>query len=143
MQVACCGFEGREPPGDTPLTMAWLTETGDPSGVVLADVHLEHPDDGTTVVVRSTPDGGEQRWTVTESFAGRDMPPVVATDDGGALLLFYDPILMPDTPAVLYDFRPDGSVDTFQVGPYRYAAAMHSSRFIITFNDGYLKLALP
>ena len=143
MQVGCCGFEGREPPEDTPLTMAWLTETGDPSGVVLADVHLEHPNDDTTVVVRTAPDGSEQRWTVTKSFAGRDMPPVVATDDGGALLLFYDPILMPDTPAVLYDFRPDGSVDTFQVGPYRYAAAMHSSRFIITFNDGYLKLALP
>ena len=142
MQVGCCGFDDRSPPAETPLTMAWVTATGEPSGVVLADVHLEYPGDDSTVVVRTAPGGSEQRWAVPTMLAGRDMPPVVATDDGGALLWMFDSVAA-ESPPILYDFRPDGSIDTFQVGGFLYAAALHSSRFIIVFDDGYVRLELP
>ena len=143
MQVGCCGFDDRSPRADTPLTMAWVTSAGEPSGVVLPDVHLEYPDDDSTVVVRTDPDDSERRWTVPTMLAGRDMPPVVATDDGGALLFFYDYLGSPETPALLYEFRPDGTVDTFQVGQYQYAAAVHSARFIVVFDGAYVRLSLP
>jgi len=111
--------------------------------VVLAGVHLEYPGDESTVVVRTDPDGSEQRWNVLGRLAGRDMPPVVATADGGALLWMYDPYLTPDGPAVLYDLRPDGSGDTFLMGTYQYSVALHASRFIVVLDGAYIRLALP
>jgi len=143
MQVGCCGFGERSPAVDTPLTMAWVTSAGEPSGVVLPEVHLEYPGDDSTIVVRTDVNGSEERWTVPSMLAGRDMPPVVATDDGGALLWMYDVMFADAPPPLLYDFLPDGTVDTFQLGRYQYAAALHSSRFVIAFSNGYVKLTLP
>jgi hypothetical protein len=94
------------------------------------------------VVVRS--DGAtELRWTLAGVQSGRDMPEVVATDDGGALLWLYDGLAAPDVPAVLYELRPDGTSDALAVGGYTDAAAMHSSRFVVVFDDdGYAVLRL-
>lgn len=143
MQVGCCGNQGRLPRADALLSMPWVTPTGAPSDVVLTEVHLEYPGDDTTVVVRTAPDRSEQRWIVSTPLVGRDMPEAVATGDGGALLFFYDAIGDPGTPAVLYDFRPDGYIDTYELGAYQFAVALHSSRFVITLNDGYVKLTVP
>lgn len=148
VSVGCCGFDDRLPPVDNRLAMAWVTPTGEPSGVVLPEVFLEYPASRTeTIVVRAEGDT-EQRWTVPALLAGRDMPPVVATDDGGALVWMYDPIGDPDTPAVLYDLRPDGTIDTYQLGDLRYVAAMHPSRVLIAYtgsgaDDPYVRLTLP
>ncbi|MGB8858688.1 MAG: hypothetical protein WCC60_05505 [Ilumatobacteraceae bacterium] len=144
-QVGCCGFDGRLPAADAAPAMAWVTPAGAPSGVIVPEVHLEYPGDGTTIVVRTAVDGGEQRWTVPAMLAGRDMPPVAATDDGGALVWMYDPIGAPEVPAVLYDLRPSGAVETFDVGDIKYVAAMHASRVLIA-TDGetsYVRIVLP
>lgn len=144
MQVGCCGFEARMPAAGTPVAMPWVAPGGEPSGVVVPEVHLEYPGDDTTTVVRTAVDGSEGRWTVPQLLAGRDMPAVAAAADGGALVWMYDQIGAPDTPAVLYDLRPDGTVDTFEMGRFRYVAAMHSSRFVVcTDGETYVRVALP
>ena len=144
MEVGCCGFGERLPVAGASLAMAWVTPTGEPSGVVVPEVHLEYPGDGTTVVVRTAIDAGEQRWTVPAMLAGRDMPAVAAAADGGALVWMYDPIGAPDTPAMLYDLRADGTVDVFAMGEFKYVAAMHPARFVVS-HDGemYVRIALP
>ena len=144
MQVGCCGFGERLPAAGTAVAMAWVSPTGEPSGAVVPAVHLEYPGDDTTIVVRTAADGAEQRWPVPAMLAGRDMPPVAAADDGGALVWLFDPIGAPETPAVLYDLRPDGTVDMFAMGEFDYLGALHSSRVVICWNgDTYARIALP
>ncbi|MEO5723364.1 MAG: hypothetical protein ABIQ39_07495 [Ilumatobacteraceae bacterium] len=151
MQLGCCGFEDRLPVADAPLAMAWVTPLGEPSGVIVPEVHLEHPGGAITIVVRTAVDGSEVRWTVPAVLAGRDMPPVAATDDGGALVWMYDGFVTPEVPAVLYDLRPDGTVDTFEMGDMgnlgnlEYVASMHSSRVLVAMDSrrSYVRVALP
>ena len=72
------------------------------------------------------------------------MPAVAAAADGGALVWMYDPIGAPDTPAMLYDLRADGTVDVFAMGEFKYVAAIHPARFVVS-HDGemYVRIALP
>jgi hypothetical protein len=124
--------------------LSWVTPSGEPSGVTVAEVFLEYPPSrAETVVVRS--EGGvERRWEVPAMLAGRDMPPVAATADGGALVWMYDGMGSPETPAVLYDLRPDGSIVTHALGELQYVVAMHSSRFLVAFaGDSFVRITLP
>lgn len=146
VSVGCCGHGDRQPLLDSTELLPWVSPAGDPSGATMPEVFLEYPPAGDMVVVRS--DGtAEQRWTLAGVQPGRDMPNVVATDDGGALLWLYDGLgASPDTRAVLYDLRPDGSVDMFAVGNYTYVAAMHASRVLIAIGvvtEGYAIIRLP
>lgn len=144
MEVGCCGFEDRLPPEGSTVALGWVAPDGQPSGVMLPEVFLEYPPTRTETVVVRSEGGVEQRWSVPAPLAGRDMPPVAATDDGGALVWMYDEVGSPETPAVLYDLRPDGSIDTYSLGDLQYLAAMHSSRVIIAYaGDSFIRITLP
>ena len=143
VSVGCCGHGDRQPSLDTPLLMAWVDQAGQPLGVAGPEVWLEYPDGDTMVVVRSFADS-QQRWTLPGVQSGRDMPPVVATDDGGALMWLDDWGGGPEPPAVLYEMRPDGSIESYAMGSYNTPVAMHSSRFVVVLgDDGYVRLRLP
>lgn len=144
MEVGCCGFDERLPPAGNQLALVWVAPDGLPSGVRLPEVFLEYPPSRSETVVVRSEGGVEQRWSVPAMLAGRDMPPVTATDDGGALVWMYDGTGSPETPAVLYDLRPDGSVDAYPLGDLEYVAAMHSSRVVVAYaGDAFVRITLP
>lgn len=144
MEVGCCGFGERLPPAGSEVELAWVTPDGEPSGVMIPEVFLEYPASRTDTVVVRNENGVEQRWTVPAMLGGRDMPPVAATADGGALVWMYDGMGSPDTPAVLYDLRPDGSIDTYALGDLQYVAAMHASRVVVAYaGDSFVRITLP
>ena len=90
VSVGCCdGAPIRPVPTEAPV-MAWV----DSSGASVADdgpqMSIELHDDGSLDVIRR--DGGaELRWNVADVGPIRGMPALVATDDGGAMMLVYDP----------------------------------------------------
>jgi hypothetical protein len=94
-------------------------------------------------VVRSDA-GVEQRWVLDGTIGGRDMPMVTPTDDGGVLLWQYDGLGAPDVPPVLYEGRPDGSVERYDLPGLNYPSVLSPARFLVLFGAaGYVRVDLP
>jgi hypothetical protein len=89
VSVGCCGPDPVRPGSGDALVMRWV----DSSGAAAVDdgpqMSVALRDDGSLDVVRR--DGAaELRWNVADVGLVRGMPAVVATDDGGAMMLVYD-----------------------------------------------------
>lgn len=106
VSVGCCGPDPVRPGTGDALVMGWV----DSSGAAAVDdgpqMSVELRDDGSLDVVRR--DGAaELRWNVADVGLVRGMPAVVATDDGGAMMLVYD---MGSTAARIVAMFSDGAV---------------------------------
>lgn len=143
VQVGCCGFDDRQPALDAPVVMAWVSADGTELPTLATDTWIEYSNDGTATVVRSD-NGVQQRWTLTGVIRGRDMPLLVATDDGGILLWQYDSFGAPDVAPVLYEGRPDGTVEQYSLPGFNYPSVLNPARFAVLLNaDGYVRVDLP
>jgi hypothetical protein len=72
------------------------------------------------------------------------MPLLVATDDGGILLWQYDGLGAPDVAPVLYEGRPDGTVEQYGLPGFNYPSVLSPARFAVLLNaDGYVRVDLP
>ena len=72
------------------------------------------------------------------------MPMVTPTDDGGVLLWQYDGLGAPEVPPVLYEGRPDGSVERYDLPGFNYPSVLSPARFLVLFGaDGYVRVDLP
>jgi len=90
VSVGCCDFAPVRPDASQAPTMAWV----DSSGAVIVDeapqMSVEPREDGSLDVIRR--DGAEEvRWNVADVGPVRGMPKLVATDDGGAMMLLFGP----------------------------------------------------
>lgn len=141
VEVGCCGHGARQPPADGHLGIGWVDPAGAPIGLLPVDTWLEYPTATGVDVVRS--DGGVQRrWTLSDFVGGRDMPQLIATDDGGALLWSYDGLGDPSAPAVLYVLRPDGSVHRSVMTGYQWALLHHSGLVVVWDGEQYYRVVL-
>jgi hypothetical protein len=144
VEVPCCGNPGSQPSPDEELVMGWASAAGGALPMLTTDVWIEYAADDTATVVRSDA-GVERRWTLDGRVGGRDMPLVVATDDGGVLLWQYDGLGAPELAPVLYEGRPDGSVDQFELPGFNYPNAMNADRSLVLYaaDSGYVRTQLP
>ena len=143
VQVGCCGHGDRQPALDEPVVMAWVSAGGTELPTLATDTWIEFANDGTATVVRSD-SGTQKRWTLTGAIGGRDMPLLVATDDGGILLWQYDGLGAPDVAPVLYEGRPDGTVEQYGLPGFNYPSVLSPARFAVLLNaDGYVRVDLP
>ncbi len=144
VQVGCCGHGDRQPAVDEPVVMGWVSANGGALPPLATEVWIEYAADGAATVVRSDA-GTEHRWTFDGPIGGRDMPLVVATTDGGVLLWQYDGLGAPDVPPVLYEGRPDGSIDRYDLPGFNYPSALLPDRSLVLFtaDAGYVRTQLP
>lgn len=144
VQVGCCGHGDRQPAVDEPVVMGWVSADGGALAPLATEVWIEYAADGAATVVRSDADS-EQRWTFDGPIGGRDMPMVVAATDGGVLLWQYDGLGAPDVSPVLYEGRPGGSIDRFDLPGFDYPRALQPDRWLLlyTADAGYVRTRLP
>lgn len=144
VQVGCCGHGDTQPSVDETVVMGWVSASGGALPLLATDVWIEYGADDAATVVRSD-DGVEQRWTFDGPIGGRDMPMLVATADGGVLLWQYDGMISADVPPVLYEGRPDGSTDRYDLPGFAYPSVLHPDRWVLLFtaDAGYVRTQLP
>lgn len=118
VEVGCCGGDPVRPdPARTPI-LEWVDSTGaNTLGPQGSDVTVAFAD-GNAVVTRGAFAAVDARsWTIADVPGYRGMPPLVATDDGGAIISLQDPFdtTSPSRVAVL---GADGSVEEHSITPY-------------------------
>ncbi len=143
VQVGCCGHGERQPATTDPLLIGWVAADGSALAPLETEVWIEYAADGAATVVRSDA-GVEQRWVLDGTIGGRDMPMVTPTDDGGVLLWQYDGLGAPEVSPVLYEGRPDGSVERYDLPGFNYPSVLGHARFLVLHGAaGYVRVDLP
>lgn len=144
VEVPCCGHGDTQPAVDAELVIGWASANGGALPPLATEVWIEYAADDTATVVRRDA-GTLRRWTLDGPIGGRDMPMVVATDEGGVLLWQYDGLGAPDVPPVLFEGRPDGSVDRYDLPGFNYPNVMGADRSLVlyTADAGYVRTQLP
>ena len=141
--VGCCDFSARRPAADADLVIPWVDQTGQPSPIDEgSELWLEFRDDASLVVNLTRVDGLDSTWTIAGVSGFRGMPPLIGTNDGGAVISLHDSF---DTQSVsrIVVMHPDGSMEEHSIAPY-FPHALAPDGSVIVFDDavGYARVVL-
>ncbi len=135
--VGCCDAAPVRPDPSAAPILEWWGSFGSQVLFGAPDLRVELHE-GSMDVVRAF-GATTITWTVRDVPGFRGMPPLVATDDGGAMVSAQD-TFDPSSPSRIVLLHPDGTMDERSIAPYLPVALSPDGSIVVVDDGEYARL---